>query len=65
MVAKTCKKSWRETFGTIGVKFQRKTLLPGQNFSYFTLLVRSAGWHSAPVVQIIEYVSESVYDFAT
>ncbi len=31
-VAKTCKKSWKETFGTIGAKFRRKILSPGQNF---------------------------------
>ncbi len=47
-VAKTCKKPWRETFGcTIGAKFWRKILLPGQNFQILPFWSEVPRWHSA------------------
>ncbi len=37
--AKMRKKSWRETFGTAGVKFQSEILSPGEKFGNLTNLV--------------------------
>ncbi len=46
-VAKTCKQSWREIFGTVGTKFRRKILSPSQNFRILPFWSEVPGWHSA------------------
>ncbi len=40
--AKMGKKYWRETFGNIGAKFQRKILSPGQSFQILPI------WYEVP-----------------
>ncbi len=48
-VAKTVKKSWRETLRITGAKFQRKILSPDQHFRIVSILSEVSGWrwHSA------------------